>query len=72
MDILVYSPSVREGNVELFCSFPVRRSRLAVRLRRLCADRRPRGPENEGMKLTKPAVFSNSAGFAAYPRCSAG
>ena len=25
--------------------------------------------QNEGMKLTKPAVLSDSAGFAAYPRC---
>lgn len=29
-----------------------------------------KGP-NERMKLTKPAVLSDCAGFAAYPRCSA-
>jgi len=27
-------------------------------------------PANEGMKQTKPAFFSDCAGFAAYPRCS--
>jgi hypothetical protein len=29
------------------------------------------GPSNEGMKQTKPAFFSDCAGFAADPRCSA-
>jgi len=27
------------------------------------------GPQNEGMKQTKPAFFSDCAGFAADPRC---
>ena len=33
--------------------------------------RQSEGPANEGMKQTKPAFFSDCAGFAAYPRCSA-